>query len=52
MKKYIALAFVAIGLGTTVYAFNSTENNSSKCNCSQTEVCSCETACECSSCKN
>lgn len=51
MKKYIALAIMAIGLGTTVYAFNA-DNGESKCNCNQTDFCNCATACECSSCKN
>lgn len=50
MKKYLAIAFMAIGLATTVYGLNSTNNSDESCNCSKTENCICKTACGCSSC--
>ncbi len=51
MKKYIIVAVMV--LGTTVYGFTTNQKTEDKCNCNQTEICTCATdTCECSSCGN
>lgn len=50
MKKYVAMAFMAIALSTVVYGVKQSQNSDDKCICNQTEICTCITDCDCSSC--